>query len=101
MNGSLLRVQEVPRDMPWGVMAETGPYAGMRIGEIWFDAGPLLLKFLATAEKLSVQVHPRDCHCDTSLDRPTDDQRPRFHDPARDRWDGRRRSEPHRAHDRD
>ncbi len=60
MNGALERVQEVPRDMPWGVKASGGKYAGMRIGEIWFDAGPLLLKFIATAEKLSVQVHPDD-----------------------------------------
>jgi mannose-6-phosphate isomerase len=32
----------------------------MRIGEIWFTIEPLLLKFLVTAEKLSVQVHPDD-----------------------------------------
>ena len=46
--------------MPWGVKATEGRYAGMRIGEIWFAVEPLLLKFLATAEKLSVQVHPDD-----------------------------------------
>jgi len=46
--------------MPWGVKATEGRYAGMRIGEIWFTVEPLLLKFLATAEKLSVQVHPDD-----------------------------------------
>jgi mannose-6-phosphate isomerase len=29
-----------------------------RIGEVWFDAGPLLVKFLFTTQPLSVQVHP-------------------------------------------
>ena len=34
-----------------------------KIGEVWFDAGPgfpLLIKFIFTSEKLSVQVHPDD-----------------------------------------
>lgn len=31
-----------------------------RIGEVWFPAGDLLIKFLFTSEKLSVQVHPDD-----------------------------------------
>ena len=30
------------------------------IGEVWFPAGELLLKFLFTTENLSVQVHPND-----------------------------------------
>jgi mannose-6-phosphate isomerase len=30
------------------------------IGEVWFPAGELLIKFLFTSENLSVQVHPRD-----------------------------------------
>ena len=33
---------------------------GMRLGEIWFRLRPLLLKFIFTSEKLSVQVHPGD-----------------------------------------
>jgi len=37
---------------------------GSRIGEIWFEPPPelpqLLVKYLFTSEKLSVQVHPRD-----------------------------------------
>jgi len=33
-----------------------------RIGEVWFDAGPLLIKFLFTTEALSVQVHPDDAY---------------------------------------
>ena len=35
---------------------------GRRLGEIWFPAPPLLLKFLFTSEKLSVQVHPADAY---------------------------------------
>lgn len=38
--------------------------AGQRIGEIWFEPPPeldsLLVKFLFTSERLSVQVHPSD-----------------------------------------
>lgn len=33
-----------------------------KIGEVWFDAGPLLIKFLFTTEALSVQVHPDDAY---------------------------------------
>ncbi len=36
------------------------PRGDMRLGEIWFRARPLLLKFIFTSEKLSVQVHPGD-----------------------------------------
>lgn len=36
----------------------------VRIGEVWFDAAdqplPLLIKWLFTSEKLSIQVHPND-----------------------------------------
>lgn len=52
---------------PWGRDALPAPFtapAGERIGEIWFepDAGlpDLLVKYLFTSEKLSVQVHPDD-----------------------------------------
>jgi mannose-6-phosphate isomerase len=37
--------------------------AGKRIGEVWFSGGaeqPLLLKYLFTSERLSIQVHPND-----------------------------------------
>jgi mannose-6-phosphate isomerase len=53
-------LKDTPRDMVWGVMQTSGRYAGLRIGEVWFDAGPLLIKFITTADKLSVQVHPDD-----------------------------------------
>lgn len=41
--------------MPWY------PVAGTKIGEIWFEADlPLLVKFVFTSDRLSVQVHPDD-----------------------------------------
>ncbi len=51
----------------WGREDLPAPFAsdgGMRVGEIWFDPPPelpeLLVKYLFTSEKLSVQVHPGD-----------------------------------------
>lgn len=49
----------------WG-STDLSPYYGQqerRIGEVWFrgsDDDPLLVKFIFTEEKLSVQVHPGD-----------------------------------------
>jgi mannose-6-phosphate isomerase len=50
-------------EKPWG--RDDG--SGRRIGEIWFEAPdgrllPLLVKYLFTSDKLSVQVHPDDAH---------------------------------------
>ncbi|MFC4292806.1 class I mannose-6-phosphate isomerase [Sphingorhabdus arenilitoris] len=53
---------------PWGRCDIPGSFAvpaGQRIGEIWYEApeggnSPLLVKWLFTSEKLSVQVHPND-----------------------------------------
>ncbi|GGD86532.1 mannose-6-phosphate isomerase [Tsuneonella deserti] len=52
---------------PWGQDRLPPPFtapAGERIGEIWFEPPPelpqLLVKYLFTSEKLSVQVHPSD-----------------------------------------
>lgn len=52
----------------WGA-TEIGPWFpsdGRRIGEVWFedpaDPLPILLKFIFTSEKLSVQVHPDDAY---------------------------------------
>ncbi|RVT40293.1 class I mannose-6-phosphate isomerase [Sphingobium algorifonticola] len=54
---------------PWGrtdLPEGFGPVAGRdRIGELWFDAPqgralPLLVKYIFTSEKLSIQVHPDD-----------------------------------------
>jgi len=37
------------------------PNSGKKIGEVWFEADiPLLVKFIFTSERLSVQVHPND-----------------------------------------
>ena len=52
------------REKPWGSthLAPWFPNPATRIGEVWFetDALPVLVKFLFTTEKLSVQVHPED-----------------------------------------
>jgi mannose-6-phosphate isomerase len=54
-------------EKPWGKDLLPAPFAappGKRIGEIWFeppaDLPQLLIKYLFTSEKLSVQVHPSD-----------------------------------------
>jgi mannose-6-phosphate isomerase len=49
----------------WGTkrLSPLFPDQDEKIGEVWFDAGtnfPLLIKFLFTSDKLSVQVHPDD-----------------------------------------
>ena len=49
----------------WGTtrLSPLFPDQNRKIGEVWFDAGssfPLLVKFIFTSEKLSVQVHPED-----------------------------------------
>jgi len=47
----------------WPGFADPAPY-GAAVGEIWFDAGEqeaeLLVKYLFTSERLSIQVHPDD-----------------------------------------
>ncbi len=54
-------------EKPWGRETLPAPFAapaGQRIGEIWFEPPPelpqLLVKYIFTGEKLSVQVHPSD-----------------------------------------
>mgnify|MGYP002628159513 CR=1 FL=1 len=54
-------------EKPWGVDDLPEPFStpeGKRIGEIWFEPpaalDQLLVKYLFTSEKLSVQVHPND-----------------------------------------
>lgn len=46
--------------MSMPVRLEASFYEKVWGGEIWFHAQPLLLKFISTSEKLSVQVHPND-----------------------------------------
>lgn len=54
-------------EKPWGRAQLPAPFAapyGKRIGEIWFEPTEavfsLLVKYIFTSEKLSVQVHPDD-----------------------------------------
>lgn len=65
MTVRLLQTRMVEK--PWGRDRLPPPFAapsGARIGEIWFEPPPelpqLLVKYLFTSEKLSVQVHPSD-----------------------------------------
>ena len=51
----LEKVWGTPDLLPWF------PPSDQKIGEVWFQAElPLLMKFVFTAERLSVQVHPND-----------------------------------------
>ena len=55
-------------DKPWGrtdIPAAFGDMGGRQIGEIWYEDErsehlPILVKWLFTSEKLSIQVHPND-----------------------------------------
>ncbi len=55
-------------DKPWGrddVSIVFGTTDGRHIGEVWYEAPdnvalPLLVKWIFTSEKLSIQVHPND-----------------------------------------
>ena len=60
-------------EKPWGKDLLPAPFAtppGKRIGEIWFeppaDLPQLLVKYLFTSEKLSVQVHPSDAQTEAA-----------------------------------
>ena len=62
---ALLNTTLSPR--PWGLDVLPAPFVsppGERIGEVWFtppaELDALLIKYLFTSEKLSVQVHPTD-----------------------------------------
>ena len=62
-----MKLQAHAVEKPWGRtdLASIFGTAGRQIGEIWFEhpAGeelPLLVKYIFTSEKLSVQVHPND-----------------------------------------
>lgn len=51
----LEKVWGTPDLLPWF------PASDKKIGEVWFEAGlPLLVKFIFTSDRLSVQVHPND-----------------------------------------
>jgi mannose-6-phosphate isomerase len=61
----LSRLQPSFREKVWGDtrLAPWFPDANRKIGEVWFESAeelPLLVKFLFTSDRLSVQVHPED-----------------------------------------
>ena len=64
----LNRLETIVVEKPWGrtdIPAAFGDFGGRRIGEIWFsnpagDDAPIMVKFLFTSERLSIQVHPDD-----------------------------------------
>ncbi|MEQ8310465.1 MAG: class I mannose-6-phosphate isomerase [Sphingopyxis sp.] len=64
----LTRLETIVVDKPWGrsdIPSEFGEFGGRRVGEIWFahpdgDDAPIMVKFLFTSERLSIQVHPGD-----------------------------------------
>jgi mannose-6-phosphate isomerase len=64
VNGSApVRLPTSFKEKIWGALdlAPWYPDPGKKIGEVWFEADvPLLVKFVFTSERLSVQVHPDD-----------------------------------------
>lgn len=65
---SAIRLTTKTVEKPWGrtdLPAMFGGPTEERVGEVWFEApadtqAPLLVKYIFTSEKLSVQVHPDD-----------------------------------------
>ncbi len=62
---SVTQIEPVFVERVWGRtdLAPLFPEQTKRIGEVWFPAGsnfPLLVKFIFTSERLSIQVHPKD-----------------------------------------
>lgn len=63
MSASPVRLPTRFLEKVWGTtdLLPWYPVAGNKIGEIWFEAdAPLLVKFIFTSDRLSVQVHPND-----------------------------------------
>ena len=64
----LVRLKTIVVEKPWGrtdIPQDFGDFGDRRIGEVWFahpagDAAPIMVKFLFTSERLSIQVHPDD-----------------------------------------
>jgi len=62
------RLQTLVVEKPWGrtdIPSDFGDFGERRIGEIWFahpdgDEAQIMVKFLFTSERLSIQVHPDD-----------------------------------------
>src|SRR3990167_2429811 len=64
----LRHLEAIAVEKPWGrtdIPLDFGDFDGRRIGEIWFTRpdnpdAPIMIKFLFTSERLSIQVHPGD-----------------------------------------
>ena len=62
------RLDTIIVDKPWGrtdIPRGFGDFGDRRVGEIWFSHpdgvdAPIMVKFLFTSERLSIQVHPGD-----------------------------------------
>jgi mannose-6-phosphate isomerase len=67
-NSDLMKLTKHLVEKPWGrtdIPAQFGDMGDRRIGEIWYEIAdgaplPILVKWLFTSEKLSIQVHPND-----------------------------------------
>jgi mannose-6-phosphate isomerase len=65
---SAIRLATKYVEKPWGRHDLPGAFpdgGGRQIGEVWFDGPdgrhpPLLVKYIFTSERLSIQVHPND-----------------------------------------
>ena len=58
-----VRLSTLFKEKIWGSqnLAPWFDAAGRNVGEVWFEADlPILIKFIFTTERLSVQVHPED-----------------------------------------
>jgi mannose-6-phosphate isomerase len=63
----ITRLTPVSKEKVWGStqLEPLFPNSEKKIGEVWFEGAhelPVLIKFLFTSEKLSVQVHPDDAY---------------------------------------
>jgi mannose-6-phosphate isomerase len=62
----LVKLKPSFKEKVWGStrLEPLFPNSPQKIGEVWFEGAnlPLLIKFLFTTEKLSVQVHPNDAY---------------------------------------
>lgn len=64
----LTRLETIIVEKPWGrtdIPRDFGNFGDRRVGEIWFSHpdgadAPIMVKFLFTSERLSIQVHPDD-----------------------------------------
>ena len=91
----LTRIDGALRDYPWGVRGGISEVLGRAVGpvggveaEYWYSSGGVLLKILAAAQPLSLQVHPSAELAGSGFDEenaagiPIDDPRRNFKDRA-------------------